>query len=257
MDSRQPFKKLCSNVLSGSNTTTAPALTLRVHNAPAMIPVRPRYIANSSFNSSEPCSRPTRASGINPRALDAPTASSGPSWLAPRAKGVRASLDVAAADIAATLHRHQTHVHRGHLGVPTALGLREQLLQRMRQQLIRHGILAPAHELAGGNLVEDGRQLMVGTHGTQDVVLEQLHDALEASSVAAHERDLVHTTLRDGVRDFDGRVGIFNRAPRVGRQSREGCSARSLHGASDLCVEITARITAVQRGEPRRTVREA
>ena len=44
--------------------------------------------------------------------------------------------------------------------VAPALGLREQLLQRMRQQLIRRGVLAPAHELAGGDLVEDRRQLM-------------------------------------------------------------------------------------------------
>ena len=49
---------------------------------------------------------------------------------------LRASLNVAAANITAPLHRHQTHVHRGYLGVSPALGLREQLLQRMREQLI-------------------------------------------------------------------------------------------------------------------------
>src|SRR6202795_5013244 len=122
------------------------------------------------------------------------------------------------------------------------------------QQLIRGGVLAPAHELAGGDLVEDRRQLMERAGGSQDVVLEQLNYALEAPPVAADERDLVGTTLRDGVRNLDGGIGIFNRAPRVGRQSREGCGVRSLQGASDLCVEITARITAVQRGEPRRTI---
>src|SRR5439155_21474169 len=82
---------------------------------------------------------------------------------------------------------------------------------------------------------EDRRQLMERAGGTQDVVLEQLHYALEAPSVAAHERDLVRTTLRDRVRNLDGRVGILNRAPCVGRQSREGRRVWSLQGPSDLC----------------------
>ena len=86
----------------------------------------------------------------------------------------------------------------------------------MRQQLIRRGVLAPAHQLAGGDLVEDRGQLMQRSDRTQDVVLEQLYYALETPSVAAHERDLVRTTLRDGVRNLDGRVGIFNRTPCVG-----------------------------------------
>src|SRR5438105_7459022 len=141
-----------------------------------------------------------QASGLCPRVVDAP-ASSGPSWLTPCAQGVRASLDVTAADIAPALHRHQTHVHRGRLRVASALRLREQLLQRMRQQLIRRGVLAPANQLASGDLVEDRSQLMQRSDGAQDVVLEQLYYALETPSVAAHERDLVRTTLRDGVRN--------------------------------------------------------
>ena len=76
-------------------------------------------------------------------------------------------------------------------------------------------------------------------------------------SVATREPDLVRTTLRDGVRNLDRRVGIFNRAPGGGRQSCEGRGAGSLHGAGDLCVETAACITAIQRGEPRRTIPEA
>src|ERR1700676_1936705 len=162
MDARQPFKKLCSSVLTGSNTTTAPALTLMVHNTAVTIAVRRRCITQLLISGG--------------RTAD----NSGPSWLTPRSQRVRASLDVAAADIPAALHRYQPHVHRGSLGVTPALGLRQQLLQRMRQQLIRRGVLAPAHELAGGDLVEDCRQLMERADGTQDVVLEELHYALEA-----------------------------------------------------------------------------
>jgi hypothetical protein len=48
----------------------------------------------------------------------------------------------------------------------------------------------------------------------QDVVLEQLHDALEAPTVSAHECHLVRASLGDRVRDFDRGVGILNRASR-------------------------------------------
>ena len=142
--------------------------------------------------------------------------------MAPCSEGVRTPFDVAAADIPAALHRYQTHVHRGHLGVAPALRLRKELLQRVREQLIRRGILSSAHELPGSDLVEDCGQLMQGAYGTQDVVLQQLHNTLETAAIAADQCDLVGTTLRDGIRDLDGRVRILNRAPRIGREPREG-----------------------------------
>ncbi len=45
--------------------------------------------------------------------------------------------------------------------------------------------------------------------------------------------------------------------PSVLLRAGEDRRVRSLQGASDLRVEITARITAVQRVEPRRTINEA
>src|SRR5712691_1833487 len=172
--------------LTGSKTSTAAALTLSVHSHATRVPVRTARITDLLMHATR----------------DPPGTPFTSSWLPPGAKSLRTSLDVAAPNVAAPLHRHEPHIHRGHFGVAPALGLREQLFQRMRQQLIRGGILAPAHELRRGDLVEDGRQLMEGAERAQDVVLEQLHHALKASPVSTHQADLVGSSLRDGVRNF-------------------------------------------------------
>ena len=92
---------------------------------------------------------------------------------------------------AAVAQAAEAHVHRGGLGVAQALAAREQLLERVREQLIRRHVLAAREQLTGGDLVEDGGHLVVPGVAGAARRLRAPHGLLERAAVSAHERDLM------------------------------------------------------------------
>src|SRR5581483_12107633 len=105
-------------------------------------------------------------------------------------------------------------------------------------------------------LVEYCRHLVIVTRGIHDVVLERLRRQLQLPAVPAHQRDLMRTSLRDRIRQFDCGVAVFNRAPGRRRESVER-STRSFQRSDGLPVQLSARIARIESLEPRRTISPA
>ena len=102
--------------------------------------------------------------------------------------------------------RDELHVQRRRFGVALSLAPRQQLLEGVRQQLVRRHVLASPEQLAGRHLVEDGGHLVVRRAAVENVPLECVDGALELAVVAAHQSDLMSAHHRDRVGDLDGRV---------------------------------------------------
>ena len=78
----------------------------------------------------------------------------------------------------------KAHVHRRGFAVALSLASGEELLEDVREQLVGGHVLAPRHELTGGDLVENGRGLVVPGALTHDVALERVDRRLQATAVA-------------------------------------------------------------------------
>ena len=90
-------------------------------------------------------------------------------------------------------------------------------------------VLAPPEQLAGGDLVEDGRHLVVAQQPVQDVVLERLHRGLEPTVIAARQGDLVAApSSRPSRRSRSWRIGVRasgGRRPSSGPASSSAAAA--------------------------------
>ena len=87
-----------------------------------------------------------------------------PSRLAPRAEVLGRSAHDALAGRTSVPHAAEAHVHRRGFGVALTLAPRQQLLEDVRQHLVRGHVLAAAEQFAGGDLVQNRRDL-VDTRG--------------------------------------------------------------------------------------------
>ena len=58
------------------------------------------------------------------------------------------------------------------------LAAREQLLEGVREQLVRCHVLTPPEQFAGGDLVENGRHLVVAQQAVEHVAFKFLHGLL-------------------------------------------------------------------------------
>ena len=114
----------------------------------------------------------------------------------------------------------------GGLGIAEPLAARQQLLQRMREQLVREHVLPTAEQLAGRDLVEHGGHLVIAREAIEHVALERLHGVLQATVIPASQCDLMAAHHRHRVGDFDRGVLTLQRlSGRRGQRSWEGCSA--------------------------------
>ena len=123
---------------------------------------------------------------------------------------------------------------RGGLGVSLALASGQQLLQGVREQLVRGHVLTAPEQLAGRDLVEDGGHLVVSRQAVEDVVLEGLHRCLESPVIAARQRNLVAApSSRPSRRSRWWRIGV--RA--FGELTPSGAPASSVGRSSGSAVE--------------------
>jgi hypothetical protein len=97
-------------------------------------------------------------------------------------------------------------------GVPLSLAPCQQLLERVRQQLVRRHVLASPEQLADCHLVEDGGHFVVRRAAVENVPLECVHGALELPVIAAHQSYLMAAHHRDRVGDLDRRVLSLERS---------------------------------------------
>ena len=80
--------------------------------------------------------------------------------LAPGTQRIGGAADERVIDGRAITPHQQLHVDVSGLGVAKAFAACEQLLQRVRQQLIRRGVLAAAEQFACRDLVQDSGQFV-------------------------------------------------------------------------------------------------
>ena len=149
----------------------------------------------------------------------------------------------------------ELHVDRGGLRVAQPLAAREQLLERVRQQLVRGHVLPAPEQLAGRDLVEDGRHLVVAASRVfRTSSLESLDGALELAVVAARQSDLMAAHHRDRVGDLDG--GVLPLAASVGplRSASGGVVVGRSSGSAVEQIRGAGGVAAVERLNPRPSV---
>src|ERR1700674_4902439 len=100
-------------------------------------------------------------------------------WLAPRAQVIGGAPDQIRPSGASITHPEQSHVHRGGFGVAHPLAAREELLERMREQLVGRHVLPAREQFTGGDFVQDGGHFVVPREGVSDVLLEPLDRLLQ------------------------------------------------------------------------------
>ena len=108
--------------------------------------------------------------------------------------------------------RDELHVERRRFRISLPLAPREQLLERVRQQLVGRHVLPASQQLAGRNLVENGGHLVIRRAAVQHVSFECIDGTLELTVVAAHQADLMTAHHRYRVGDLDGRVLALERS---------------------------------------------
>ena len=113
-----------------------------------------------------------------------------------------------------------------------------------------------AEQFAGRDFVQDGGHLVVARQRVQDVLLERLDRLLQLAVIAAHQRDLMAADLRDGVRDFDGRVRVLDGFSRGRGQLVEQC-AGSFQTTRGLFVQRAAGVAGIEALQPGRAIRPA
>ena len=79
----------------------------------------------------------------------------------------------------------ELHVDGDGLSVALALAARQQLLERVREELIGDHVLATREQLASRDLVQNGGHLVIARQAVQDVVLEALNRLLQATVISA------------------------------------------------------------------------